>query len=361
MKRKKLLTSCLSLLLAGAMAFPSFAFYRTPTNKKGVLCSDINMLDDIVELGASQVILNFNVGTSDPAAFVNLLTAMNQKGLTVTMIVNNTCRPGDAIVPEGSSGALNGMYSFNASSQEGIAMTTRVASETATAFANLVSNWIIGNEVNNEADWNKFSSDDFEAYTKNYAEAFRIFYNQIKTTNPEARVFIPFDHNWNQTVKAGWFTSRETLMKLNSYLSDTDYGIAWHPYPQDFMNADFTNNSRATESTDTPIVNMKNLHILTDAMQQPELLSPTGAVRHLLMSEAGFNSNRGEAVQALAVYQAYHLANENPYVEGFLINRLEDAPPEVAQGYSFGLWYTSGSESNPTSRKLAWTYYQQAQ
>ncbi len=363
MKRKKLTTLFLAASVSLAAVMQSYAFYKLPSNKKGILMSDINMVDDVVALGCSQVILNFNASriNEDMISFDRIINKMHQSGLTITLVVYNDFQPGNPMVPDGAQNSTNGQYSFNTLTDTGRQSLQSFAANLASRYRDKVSNWIIGNEVNNEADWMTFPNHDFESYIQNYADSFRVFYDTIHAANPEARVFVPFDFYWNHSVKEGWFPARDTLNALNARLSDLDYGIAWHPYPQDFTNADFTKDNLATESRDSIIVNMKNLHILTDYLQQQPFLSPAGTVRHVLLSEEGFSSFYGEDIQAAAITYALQIANENPYVEGLLINRLEDNPGLVSMNYNFGLWYTEGSENNPVLRKPAWEAYRNAQ
>ena len=77
---------------------------------------------------------------------------------------------------------------------------------------------------------------------------------------------------------------------LNNALKDTDYGIAWHAYPETFEDPVFSDDQYVQEKADTYIINLKSLHILTDYMQKADMLSPAGKVRHLILSEQGLLS-----------------------------------------------------------------------
>lgn len=353
---------CSALVLASST--PALAFYNTPESKKGILSSHVDMVSDIQQLGCKQVTFQFNAGFLKDAqqmrAFDAMIDAFDAADLTITMGVMNDFQAGDPICPVQTPTA--NLYQFNTLTAEGTMRTQEVAQQLASRYRDRVSNWVIGNEINNQI-WNYLGSVDLNTYAKAYADGFRIFYDAIKAQNPDARVFIPFDYNWTQ--QGGTTMSAKTLLEqLNVYLSDTDYGIAWHPYPEGLLNPDFMSASpHATEATNTPIINMKNLHVLTDYMQQASMLSPNGQVRHLILSEQGFNSASagGEAAQAVALQQAWEIANANPYVEAFLLSRLVDAPAELAQGYAFGLYNCDGVSETPTTRKLAWNTYQMCQ
>ena len=74
----------------------------------------------------------------------------------------------------------------------------------------------------------------------------------------------------------------DMLPRLNTLLKDTDYGIAWHAYPETFTDPVFSDDRHVLDTPDTYIINLKNLHVLTDYMQRPDMLSPQGKVRHLV-------------------------------------------------------------------------------
>ncbi|SFG13424.1 DUF5722 domain-containing protein [Oribacterium sp. WCC10] len=363
--KSRILSTIATLAMTGLMSMTTcmsaFAFYNEPESIKGIHSSHVTMIDDMVSLGCKQVIFQFNAGflknEQQMKGYDALINAYNAADLTVTMGVMNDYQAGDEIIPV--QAPVSNLYQFNTLTEGGIARTMQVAEALAYRYKDNVSNWVIGNEINNQREWNYLGVDDINTYVKAYADSFRIFYNAIKTYNPDARVFVPFDYNWTQNGGSMYYGSRDVLDLLNIYLADTDYGIAWHPYPQDLTNPDFMNTSPlATDDAESRIVNLKNLHVLTDYMQQQNMISPNGTVRHLILSEEGFSSVRGEDAQALALMQAWEKAKENPYVEAFLLSRLVDAPSEVAQGYAFGLWNSNGISETPTSRKQTWYYYQ---
>ena len=363
--QKSIVSAGLAAALAVSAAVPAFAFYRTPANKKGILSSHVDLISDMQNLGCSQVIFNYPVSLLNDSwqrqGMDAYIRSLDNAGLTTTMIVLNDWKDGDPMMPtQAPTGAA--YYAFNAATQEGQNRIRSTAQQLVSLYGNQVSNWIIGNEINNGITWNQTGTYDLGAYCQNYAASFRIFYDTIKAANPEARIFIPFDFRWNCPTIAGWFNVNQVLPQLNAQLRDLDYGIAWHAYPENFSNPDFMNASpNAPDSPDSAIINLKNLHVLTDYMQQADMLSPAGTVRHLILSEQGFTSSMGEDLQAACIAQAYSMANQKPFVEAFYLNRLVDAPGEVAQGYSFGLWNCNGQGEIPTTRKAAWDAYRNAQ
>ena len=339
-RAKKMFSAALGIYMAFAAISPVYAFYQTPSNKKGLAVSGI-AVDECRDLGVTQIIWNNPINHF----YENLYQANKDAGITNTVIMLNpwqTENPALLPVSKPAGGAV--FYGFNVSGDEAKAALKAVAQRFAHQYKDLVSNWIIGNEINNGRTWNYLPTTDINAYTQQYCEGFRIWYDAIKTENPDARVFIPFDHRWKwySDQGAGIYQAKDMMPIINSYLKDTDYGIAWHAYPQGLVDPDFRDDPDVKDTPDSPIINMKNLHVLTDFFKQEEYLSPEKKVRHIILSEQGFNAT-SEALQAEVISEAYKRAKENPYIEGFYLSRQNDVG-EMCQGKAmkFGLKDASG-------------------
>lgn len=347
------------MFLSVSMTFHSFAFYNQPESIKGIVTEHVDMVDDVVALGVKQVVCNLTMSRLNSehqmVAFDRFIDKLHKRDITITVILLNnfqTLEPDLLSVSSSVPGAA--YYSFNASTQEGIDAINKAAHKLGSRYKNKISNWVIGNEINDRSTWNYHGIEDMAAYSENYAKGFRIFYDTIKSYNPESRIFIPFEMRWNcfdDTGVNGRYKAKEMLPVLNNLLKDTDYGIAWHPYPQENNQLDFVNQQPdCLNSIDTPLINFKNLNVLTDFMQQSEMRSPSGEVRHLILSEFGFTSEYGEELQAEALAQTFEMAKRNPYVEGFIVNKQVDAPEE---GINYGLFNAS-----KTAKRRAWYTYQ---
>ncbi|MDE5854058.1 MAG: Tat pathway signal protein, partial [Ruminococcus sp.] len=81
-----------------------------------------------------------------------------------------------------------------------------------------------------------------------------------------------------------------------------------------------------------------NLNVLTDLLSEEAYLDREGEVRSVTITELGFSSGSGERLQAAAFAYCYHIVEDNPYVDAFLMNRQTDAPEEVMAGMSFGVY-----------------------
>ena len=251
-----------------------------------------------------------------------------------------------ALLPVGSpqSGAV--FYGFNTETEAGRQELKKIAEKYAKSYSDCVDSWVIGNEINNGNTWNFLPNRELNAYTKQYADAFRIWYEAIKKENPGAKVYIPFDYRWNwySDQGYGYLQASHMLPILNEQLKDTDYGIAWHAYPEDLKDPDFTNDASSKDNFSTPIINMKNIGVLTDFMQQPAYLNSKGNVRSIILSEQGFNAVSDDK-QAQMIEEAYNIAKNNPYIDTFYLSRENDLG-EVHMGTEmrFGLMDRAGNK-----------------
>lgn len=367
---KKISAVILAAALCIAAAVPAYAdFYRQPANKKGVLINEESQVPAVVEVGASQVVTNFPLSwafmSDRVSACRSFYEEMNRKGITVTLIVLNdwdASRFSPDLLPVSAPVEGVSYYAFNTLNSQGIQAARDAANRLMANFGDLVSNWVIGNEINDGQAWNYIGPMDIDTYCSNYATAFRTWNDTIKAANPSARIFIPFDFRWNCGQVEGYkFGVMDMLPRLNELLKDTDYGIAWHAYPETFTDPVFRDDKYVLDKADTYIINLKNLHILTDHMQKPEMLSPDGTVRHLILSEQGFTSfspeRGGECLelQAQCITEAYQAAAANPYVEGFFLNRMRDEADLLQLNYAFGLMDTNGN------KKPSWEAYKNLQ
>ena len=371
---KRILTAVLSALLATSTlttAFGQSAFYREPASKKGLLCQTEAMAADCVELGTDQVIVNvpmsmaLNSGTL--AAYDSFFNRLDQNGITITVVLMNDRQ---SVRPEliyGDQNAACNYFMLNVFTDEGRQAVQEVVGDLADRWQNKVSNWIIGNEIQDQI-WNYIGPMDVESYCRKYAEAFRTCYDIIKAANTKAEVYIPFDYGWcnesNNSTKYNGRTCLDLLSGIFREGGDIDWGVAWHAYPDPLTSPVFWDDGMAADSVDSYVVNLKNLHVLTDYMQRPEMRDPAGEVRNIILSEQGFTSVSGgvtdENLQAAAYAYGYFIAEQNPYIKGFYLNRQVDAKSEVQQEHAFGLWNTDMNAAEnevPTTKKYIWQVF----
>lgn len=311
-------------------------------NKKGLAVTNLDN-NHAAELGVSNIIWN-NTVIHD---YSPSLRASKARGVSNTVIMLNPWQTSDpALLPVSApqSGAV--FYGFNTQTEAGRQELKKIAEKYAKSYSDCVDSWVIGNEINNGNTWNFMPNRELDSYTKQYADAFRIWYEAIKKENPNAKVYIPFDYRWNwySDQGYGYLQASHMLPILNEQLKDTEYGIAWHAYPEDLKDPDFTDDASVKDNFSTPIINMKNIDVLTDFMQQSDYLDPKGKVRSIILSEQGFNAVSDDK-QAKMIEEAYNIAKNNPYIETFYLNRENDLG-EIHMGTEmrFGLIDRSGNK-----------------
>lgn len=147
-----------------------------------------------------------------------------------------------------------------------------------------------------------------------------------------------------------------------------DWGLAYHPYPHPLAEPEFwddANTGLVTRDYNSPVINFANLDILTDYFSQETLKTPSGHVRHIILTEQGFTSysaTRGDVpeIQAAAYAYSYYLVDSNPYIDAYILSRQVDAPAEVNTGLKFGMWECDMSKPNEiaaTKRKKLWQVF----
>lgn len=292
------------------------------------------------------------------AEFDIVFGSLSKKGIRTTAIILNDMNyeyP-ELVHPKARSGSTAPYVMFNGAEEAGVdamaAMATFLAERYSGTGHGTISNWVIANEINARKEWNYMEYTDVYNYTKEYAQAYRVFYNAIKAVNASAEVYMPLDQTWNRNLNNQNYDARDILDHFNAIIKEKgniDWQLAYHPYPVPLTNAAFWNTGAyykklTVDSVDTAMINMKNIHVVTDYLCRDEFLKEDGETRHVLLSEQGFTSSSGgEGVQAAAFAYAYYIAEANSHINGFLLNRQTDAPEEVAQGLAFGLVHSNGA------------------
>ena len=253
-------------------------------------------------------------------------------------------------------------YMLNASEPQGIAAITselRLCALSAT-----LENFIIGNEVNMRT-WNYMMWTDWDTYMREYAQAFRISYNAIKSQNANARIYVCIDQNWDRNRRVGhreyyeYMDGKDFLAKFNAVIAsegNIDWGVAQHPYPVPLTYAKFWDMSgcrngkyMAEQIASGKMMSFQNVSLLTNYLQRPELLSPTGSVRHVILSEIGIVNSQGADIQAVTLYASYMAAKMNPYIDEiiYLLAYSEPGIDTRLSGQSQLLYDSIGTPNEP--------------
>ena len=355
-----------SMYITNPEACASRAPARMNVGKKGILpdlAVAVANKNQPAALGAKQVNLNIRVSQLGRlAGYDYSVRKYNSQGMQVNVIIlaDNTS-PSQYVNPYALDqfGAHN-YYGLNASTTEGVQALEYAASYLAKHYSGIgygqVDNFIIGNEVNAWWLWNYMNCGSNDVFMQEYARAFRIMYNGIKSENATANVYTCIDHQWAKAEASYYISGKEFLTKLNTLMTEegnVDWRVAAHPYnaPLTSPNA-WETSKNVSHSQSTPYVTMANLDVLTDFLCQTSMLSPTGAVRTVKVSEVGYTSLLGEQYQAASIVYANLVAENNSHVDGLVISRETDDAGEIGQGLAYGLCNVDGTQ------KMAYSFFQ---
>ncbi len=290
-----------------------------------------------------------------------IFSTLTNKGITTTAIILNDISyyTGDLIHPLARSGGNAPYYAFNAADAAGSEYLAAVASFLASRYSGnghgVVMNWIIGNEINARNEWNYIQYMDTESYVEEYAKAFRIFYNAILSINANARVYISIDQQWGKSLYSNnGYGSKEIIDEFNRNIKNggnIDWGVAQHPYNYPLTSAKaWSTAGRAgtyiLDSETTPVISIRNIHVLTDYLQKEEFLTDSGEVRHVILSEIGYTSSQGQDLQAASFVYAYKVIEANQYIDSMLFSRETDATLEINQGLALGICTLEGNRKS---------------
>ncbi|MBO6197697.1 MAG: hypothetical protein J6O03_09440 [Butyrivibrio sp.] len=277
----------------------------------------------------------------------------NNFQLTMTILNNKTEAGADLIHPLSRDAHVCPGYAMNTKEDGGTQHLKAIAAFLAQRYSGgaygTVDNWVIGNEVNARTEWYYLNSTNIELNVSEYVKAFRIFYNEIKAVNANARIYTSFDQEWNRKSNPGCFLSKEYMDRFNYYMNregNIDWSLSVHPYNAPLFDpyawkqqSQYVNTTLAT-----PYITMENIYILTDYMCQASYLNPAGAVRNISLSEIGYTSSFGEDAQMASIVYAYTMAENNPYISSFILFRETDDAHEMESHIAQGLKNLDGSK-----------------
>ena len=350
----------------------------TASSKKGL---QVEELSDSLEIGTQHAVINWTLNSllNNNAANKTEFTykgkkyyfdadqlqrndeqvqAYNAAGVRVSIIL---LLPKDPASSGTSSMQFGGnsytkFSSFKTTSAAGCRTFEAVMTYLAMRYGtkeNLVCGWILGNEVNSAAIWNYGGGKSLDAYMANYARAFRICYNAVRSVSKHSKVYISLDNNWTRDLDGKgkqYFGARGTVDKFYEKIKaqgTISFQIAFHAYPQGMSDPVFWDDTQATNSKNSPIINFKNIKVLTSYAK-----NRFGKDCTVMLSEQSFNSSKGQEVQAAAYAYAYYISEGNSRIEAFIYGREFDHPEEMKSGYHWGLC------DNWHSKRLIWSVFQ---
>lgn len=207
--------------------------------------------------------------------------------------------------------------------------------------------WIIGNEVNAQWIYCNCGETDMDTFLSEYQIALRCAFYAVRKHYAQARVYISLDHCWNMLLEPNekhFYRGKALLDALQRNVQaegDFDWGVAYHPFPEDLKRADFWNDTTAIQSFDTGKITFRNVEILAAYLKQKQFLH-RGKIRHIILSEQGLCSGdtpEGERLQADAFVLAFHKIKAISEIEAFIYHSHLD---EKNEGLLLGLLAEDG-------------------
>ncbi len=202
-----------------------------------------------------------------------------------------------------------------------------------------VAGYIIGNEVNSHWWWSNMGHVTMQEFADDYLETLRIAHSAVRAQSTWARVYVSLEHHWSIRYPAGDEKQAFPAKTFLDYMAkcsrqhkqgDFDWGIAFHPYPENLFEPRFWNDETALPIANSPRITFKNLDVLTDYLKN-ESMRCDGMPRRVILSEQGFHTpdgTDGEMVQAAAYCYAYRLVERNDGIDAFILHRHVDHPRE---------------------------------
>lgn len=202
--------------------------------------------------------------------------------------------------------------------------------------------WIIGNEVNAPWIYSNCGETEMTEFASEYQIALRNAFQAVRKYYAQARVYISLDHCWNLLLEPNdrrFYRGRDLLETLHGNIcqeGDFDWGVAYHPFPEDLSKADFWNDKTAWRSFDTGKITFKNIEVLPAYLSQKRFLY-AGKRRRIILSEQGLCSGRSpeeEQLQADAFVLAYRKIQGISEIDAFIYHSHID---EHNEGLFLGL------------------------
>lgn len=202
--------------------------------------------------------------------------------------------------------------------------------------------WIIGNEVNSPWIYSNCGEMEMPAFLSEYEIALRSAFYAVRKHYANARVYVSLDHCWNKPLEldaSRYYKGRdflEELQKRTCAAGDFDWGVAYHPFPEDLSRADFWNDKTAEHCFAAGKITFKNIEILPAFLKRQTFLYK-GRLRHIILSEQGLCSGvspESEKIQADAFVLAYYKIKTCPEIDAFIYHSHID---EKNEGLFLGL------------------------
>lgn len=227
-----------------------------------------------------------------------------------------------------------------------------------------IHKWIMHNEVDAGLTWTNMGRKPMLNYLDTYIRSMRMCHNISRQYDPNSEVMGSFTHSWTEPVEL--YSSKEMLTALQKFSTlegDFQWGIAYHPYPQDLNEPKTWNDSKATFSSNSPLVTFKNLEVIDHWVKLSENKYQGSVKRSLWLSENGTNSrtydDKDLKEQAAGFAYAWKKLAKLDGIDAIQWHNWIDNRTEF--GLRIGLRRFPDDSTDPAGRKPVWYAYEAAE
>ncbi len=221
-----------------------------------------------------------------------------------------------------------------------------------------VHHWIMHNEINSGFYWTSAGGKDIATYLNLYQKSLRTAQSLARCYDPHAKALISLEHCWTAVSDPRAYPAKgllELLVRFSRREGDFEWGIAFHPYPQDIANPRTWEDSQALPDADTPLLTYRNLEVLDAWVHRPEVTFQ-GRPREIQLTEQGLNSpdysEKSLLDQAAGMAYAWKKLQGLSAVTAFQYHLWADAREEG--GLKLGLRKYGDDPDDPHGKKPIW-------
>ncbi len=204
-----------------------------------------------------------------------------------------------------------------------------------------VQNWIIGNEVNMPTEYNYTGTADKDTNVDICAKSFDLLYGALQDNNPNAKAYISMTHHWTSDNNGTGIPTKDFIDAFAAKEGGKNWNVAFHAY-QPNLDESVTSKKSAEwlrHDVGSKYVCGANLEVLTDYVK-----NNYGSDHRIILSEQGFDSKSGEAMQAAMLAYTYYAAARNDMVDAAIFTTWQDSNEPQFMGRLMGLKDGSGNQ-----------------
>ena len=225
-----------------------------------------------------------------------------------------------------------------------------------------IHHWIVHNEIQAGYYWTNAGERTMQTYMNLYERSMRLVQTIARQYDPNAKALISLDHGWTYKGSDRTYAGKDLLEQLLKYSrqeGDFDWGIAFHPYPQDINNPRTWLDDQATYSYSTPFITPKNLEVLDAWVSLPSVCYNGNEPREIQFSEQGINSPDYEPLSltnqaaglAWSLAKIQHMDNVITYAYHLWADAHEEG------GLRLGLRKYGDDPDDPHGKKPSWDVF----